>query len=108
MTAFIEKHRKSLFYIILGIAVLMLFAYVVLTPYMSDDYFYMHEARQASSLWDLIKQQYGEYLSNSGRVVGQFNIRLFLSMDKWVFNVVNSIMFGALVLLMYHNIRGKK
>lgn len=86
----------------------MLFAYVVLTPYMSDDYFYMHEARQASSLWDLIKQQYGEYLSNSGRVVGQFNIRLFLSMDKWVFNVVNSIMFGALVLLMYHNIRGKK
>lgn len=108
MADFVEKHRKSIFYIVLGVAVLMLFAYVVLTPYMSDDYFYMFEARQASSLWDLVRQQYGEYLSNSGRVVGQFNIRLFLSMDKWVFNVVNSVMFAALVLLMYHNVKRKK
>ena len=82
MATFIEKHRRSIFYIILGIAVLMLLVYVCLTPYMSDDYFYMFEARKASSLWDLIKQQYGEYLSNSGRVVGQFNIRLMLSTDK--------------------------
>ncbi len=86
----------------------MLFIYVTLTPYMSDDYFYMFEAGKADSLWDLVKQQYGEYLSNSGRIIGQFNIRLMLSVDKWVFNVVNSIMFGALVLLMYHNIRRKQ
>lgn len=108
VATFIEKHRRSIFYIILGVAVLMLFAYVILTPYMSDDYFYMFESGKASSLWDLIKQQYGEYLSNSGRIVGQFNIRLMLSVDKWVFNVINSVMFAALVLLMYHNIRRKK
>ena len=86
----------------------MLFVYVVLTPYMSDDYVYMFEARKASSLWDLVKQQYGEYLSNSGRIIGQFNIRLMLSADKWVFNLLNSMMFTALVLLMYHNVRRKK
>lgn len=107
MTAFVEKHRKAIFYIVLGAAVCMLLAYTILTPYMSDDYFYMFEAGKADSLWDLVKQQYGEYLSNSGRVVGQFNIRLMLSVDKWVFNIINSGMFAALVLLMYHNVKRK-
>ncbi len=108
VVTFTEKYRRGIFYIILGLAVLMLFVYVVLTPYMSDDYFYMFHARKATSLWDLVKQQYGEYLSNSGRIIGQFNIRLMLSVDKWVFNLLNSVMFAALVLLMYHNVRRKK
>ena len=86
----------------------MVYAYNLLTPYLSDDYAYLNEVRLADSLWDLIKQQYGEYCSNSGRVVGQFNIRLSLSVSKQVFNVVNSGMFGALILLIYHNIRRRK
>ena len=86
----------------------MVYAYNLLTPYLSDDYAYLNEVRLAGSLWDLIKQQYGEYLSNSGRVVGQFNIRLSLSVSKQVFNVVNSAMFGALILLIYQNIRRRK
>lgn len=108
MTNFIEKYRKQIFVLIFAAAVLMIYAYNLLTPYFSDDYLYAFEARQAGSLWDLIKQQYGEYLSNSGRVVGQFNIRLFLSVDKHIFNVVNSFMFGALIFLMYSNVRRKK
>ena len=103
-----EKHRKSIFYIILGVAFLTIYAYNLLTPYFSDDYSYLIEVRRASSLWDLVRQQYGEYLSNSGRVVGQFNVRLSLSVSKQIFNVVNSGMFIALILLMYHNIRRKK
>lgn len=86
----------------------MIFIYNLLTPYMSDDYAYAIEVRQASSLWDLVKQQYGEYLSNSGRVIGQFNVRLSLAAGKHVFNVVNSFMFIALVLLMYMNIHRRK
>lgn len=86
----------------------MILAYNFLTPYMSDDYSYAIEVRRAESLWDLVKQQYGEYLSNSGRIIGQFHVRLSLTADKWVFNLVNSIMFIALVLLMYGNIRRKK
>lgn len=108
MTAFVEKHRKTIFYLILGIAVLMVYAYNFLTPYLSDDYAYLIEVRKASSLWDLIKQQYGEYLSNSGRIIGQFNVRLSLSVNKQIFNVVNSGMFLALILLIYHNIRRRK
>ncbi|MBQ8596916.1 MAG: hypothetical protein IJ409_03920, partial [Lachnospiraceae bacterium] len=90
MSTFWEKHKKHIFWLIAVIAFFMIYAYNLLTPYMSDDLFYAVEVREAGSLWDLVKQQYGEYLSNSGRVIGQFNIRLSLAVDKQVFNVVNS------------------
>lgn len=108
MTQLIEKYRKQIFIIILGFFLLMIYGYNLLTPYWSDDYMYAFEARQADSLWDLVRQQYGEYLSNSGRIIGQFNIRLSLLGSKHIFNVVNTGMFGVLVLLIYTNIRRKK
>lgn len=108
MTAFTEKYRKQIFWLILAVSFFMILAYNFLTPYLSDDYAYAIEVRQAKSLWDLVKQQYGEYISNSGRVIGQFNVRLSLVFDKWVFNLINSLMFIALVLVMYANIRRKK
>lgn len=86
----------------------MIYAYNLLTPYLSDDYAYLIDVRKAHSLLDLIRQQYGEYLSNSGRVIGQFNVRLSLSVNKQVFNVVNSLMFAALILLIYKNVQRKK
>lgn len=108
MSAFIEKHKKLIFWLILAAAFAAIFVYNFLTPYLSDDYFYACEVRQANSIWDLVKQQYGEYLSNSGRVIGQFNVRLSLMLGKPVFNLINSGMFLALVLLIYGNIRRKK
>ena len=108
MTAFVEKHRKTIFYIILCTSLVMIYAYNLLTPYLSDDYAYLIEVRKAASLWDLVKQQYGEYLSNSGRVIGQFNVRLSLYVSKQFFNVINSGMFLALVLLIYRNVSRKK
>ena len=108
MAAYFEKHRKSIFYMILGMAFLMIYAYNLLTPYLSDDYSYLMEVRQASSLWDLVKQQYVEYFWHNGRVVGQFNLRLSLAAGKQIFNLVNSGMFIALILLMYGCIGRKK
>lgn len=99
-----EKYRKIFFYILIGIAFCMILAYNALTPYLSDDISYKVEVNTARSLWDLVKQQYGEYLSNSGRVIGQFNIRLSLVGSKMIFNVVNSIMFIILSLLIYVNV----
>lgn len=108
MTGFLEKHRKLIFYLILCLSFVMIYAYNLLTPYLSDDYAYLIDVRKATSLWDLVKQQYGEYLSNSGRVIGQFNVRLSLYGSKQIFNVVNSGMFLALLLLIYQNVRRKK
>lgn len=105
---FFERHRKTIFILLLVIAFIMVYVYNILTPYLSDDYSYLNQVREADSLWDLVKQQYGEYLSNSGRIIGQFNVRLSLAVDKQLFNVVNSGMFVALVLLIYGNIRRRK
>lgn len=108
MKDFIEKHRKGLVIAFLVIAFLMIYVYNILTPYFSDDYAYLIDLRRADSLLDIVKQQYAEYLSNSARVIGQFNVRLSLSVDKQVFNVVNSLMFLALLLLIYLHVRRKK
>ena len=108
MSHFLEKHRKGLFFFILAASFATIFVYNCLTPYMSDDYAYLIEVQKAKSLGDLIRQQYGEYLSNSGRIIGQFNVRLSLWGSKQIFNVVNSAMFVALIGLMYLNIRRKK
>lgn len=108
LTVFFEKHRKLFFYLIFGIAFITIYSYNLLTPYLSDDYAYLIDVRKADSLLDLIRQQYGEYLSNSGRIIGQFNVRLSLSVNKQIFNVVNSLMFLVLVFLIYENIQRKK
>ena len=49
----------------------MIYAYNFLTPYWSDDYAYLMDVSKADSLGALVKQQYGEYLSNSGKYVNQ-------------------------------------
>lgn len=108
MTEFLEKHRKTLFYLILIGCVITIGIYNFLTPYFTDDYGYAQEARSAGSLWGLIKQQYIEYMYHNARIIGQFNLRLFLIPGKWLFNIVNSLMFTGLVLLIYAMIHGKK
>ena len=91
-----------------GIAWLMVAIYNFLTPYLSDDVFYACDVVKANSFWDLVKQQYAEYLSNSGRIIGQFHVRLSLVYGKEVFNIVNSSMFIGLSLLIYANIQRRK
>ncbi len=104
----IERNKKLLFGAGAALAFLMIFAYNYLTPYLSDDIIYKIDVGRADSFWDLLKQQYSEYISNSGRVIGQFSIRLSLVNDKMFFNIINSIMFVLLTLLVYVNIKGKK
>ncbi|MCM1125440.1 MAG: DUF6056 family protein [Lachnospiraceae bacterium] len=106
-----DKMKKSRT-IFLGVCIwgvfLTILAYNVLTPYLSDDFFYKSNVGEAHNFFELIKQQYQEYLSNSGRVIGQFSIRLSLAGDKMIFNVINSIMFVLLSLLIYWNVKGRK
>mgnify|MGYP004525513499 FL=1 len=108
MTSFLEKHRKGIFTGTILISFLTIWIYNFLTPHYTDDYAYTLEVQEAKSLWDLIKQQYVEYMYHNCRVIGQFNLRVFLSMDKWVFNIANSVMYVALVLLIYASVKRKK
>lgn len=108
MINFVETHRKKIFWLLLVAMLLAIGAYNFLTPYYTDDFFYALEARSANSLWELIRQQYEEYMFRNCRAIGQFNIRLFLIPGKWLFNVVNSVMFVALVLLLYASVQNRK
>lgn len=103
-----KKYKKHIFIIcVLGVFITILI-YNALTPYLSDDIIYKDNVKEARNVFDLVRQQYQEYLSNSGRIIGQFNIRLSLVFDKYIFNIVNSIMFVLLSLLIYWNIQGRK
>lgn len=108
MAAFYEKHKRILFIGILVVSFVMIGIYNFLTPYYTDDLAYAMEAAQAGSLGGLLKQQYLEYMNHNCRVIGQFALRVFLLMDKPVFNVANSLMFVALILFMYALAKGKK
>lgn len=107
MAAFYEKRKKVLFISILVVSFVMIGIYNFLTPHYTDDLAYAMEAAQAGSFGGLVKQQYLEYMNHNCRVIGQFALRVFLLMDKQVFNAVNSLMFVALLLLMYALAKGK-
>lgn len=101
---FVEKYRKHIFYIIVALIFLGILAYNFLTPYLLDDLGYQLEAAKANTFFDLVFQQWDEWLYHNGRFVGQFNLRFMLWLGKGVFNVINSIMFTVLILLIYLNI----
>lgn len=75
---------------------------------LSDDLLYSQTVRAASSFGDLIAQEYDQYMTWTGRSVCHMLVRIFLSMDKAVFNVINSAAFVWLTLTIYLNVEGRK
>ena len=100
----IEKRRRVTF----GAAVLLAFTAILIfnifTPYMTDDLSYKTTVLEADSFLDLIKQEYEQYMTWTGRSVGHMILRLFLGGSKAVFNIFNRLIFTLLTLLIYWNI----
>lgn len=103
-----EKRAGLLFALTVVLAWIFIFIFNVLTPMMTDDLFYAKTVSQAVSFWDLVRQEYEQYLTWSGRSVCHLILRCFLKADKMVFNVANSLVFVWLTLLVYWNIEHKK
>lgn len=99
---------KRIFYFTVTISFIMIMVFNFLTPYSSDDFFYRKVVQQATSLWDLFVQEYQHYMTTNGRSIAHFILRCFLTTDKWVFNIANSIVYVILSLLIYVNIERKK
>lgn len=109
MKNFIEKNRKPIFYLILICSFLCAGAYNFLTPYLSDDIFYLCQVRNASSYADVVRYNYGEYISNNCRFIDQLLMRTFLWLgSKNYANIINSLVFTLLGLLIYKNAGTKK
>lgn len=103
-----EENRKYFFYIAVGVAFLAILVLNFLTPTMSDDYFYAEVTRKAGNLWGILVSEYEHYMEHTGRNVAHFILKCFLSGDKWIFNICNSLNFVGLSLLIYYNIEKKR
>ena len=105
---YVKKNEKKIFWMVVFCCFLAIFLFNVLTPVMSDDYSYSVTVRSIHSVGDLLKSEYEQYMSWTGRSVNHLILKIFLKMDKWVFNLCNSINFIVLTLLIYYNIEDKK
>lgn len=102
------KQSRNFFMAAVFFAFLAILIFNIFTPYMTDDLSYKTTVLQADTFFKLLKQEYEQYMTWTGRSVGHIILRCFLSGSKAVFNLANSIVFVLLTLLMYWNIDHKK
>ena len=111
MKNLIENKRKTLFGMIVLGSFICALAFNILTPYLSDDYAYMMDLRDhnARNILDVMKLAYAEYFEHGGRLVHYFTFRLFLFIpSKIVFDIISSLYFVGLGLLIYANVEKKR
>lgn len=103
-----EKYRKQ-FFIFLTICITgTVFIFTYLTPMLSDDFLYGMDSAEIHSVADLFRQEYEHYIGHSGRSMVHLLVRVFLKCPLIVFDVCNSLVFTAVVLMMYANVAGRK
>lgn len=106
MKEFLEKKRKLIFRLVILATFLCVFAYNFLTPYLSDDLFYLNNIRDAKGIGDLVNLTLKEYFNNGGRLMAYITFRIFFFIKtKQVYNIAASIMFTLLGILIYLNIK---
>lgn len=94
------------FYGLIVISFVAVFIYNILTPLMSDDLLF--DKNLYHSIGDIFYQEYLQYFNWTGRSVLQICLKFSSLMPKSIFNIINSLMFIALSLLIYANITNKK
>lgn len=103
-----DKQRRNIFGVVVFFAFLAILIFNVFTPYMTDDLSYKATVLQAESFMELLKQEYEQYMTWTGRSIGHLILRCFLSGSKSFFNFWNSFVFVLLTLLVYWNVENKK
>lgn len=99
-----ETTKRNIFFTILALTFLAILIYNCLTPLLSDDIIYLKQVEEGSGFFDLFRQEYREYFSNNARYFDLLFMRIFLYIGKPAFNIVNSLLFVAQLVLLYVNI----
>lgn len=99
--------KKDIFIITIILSFISILIYNFFTPLMSDDL--LSHTNHYTSFADIIKAEYIQYMTWTGRSVLQMLLKIFSITPKWIFNIFNSFCFILLTLLIYWNIdnRGK-
>lgn len=103
-----SKWNKRLYYALIAFSFIVIFVFNYLTPFMSDDLSYGAQVNQATGLWDLVVQEYHQYMTWIGRSVAHLILRVFLFLPTIVFKVMNSVCYIVLSMLIYENIGIRK
>ncbi|MEF9991950.1 MAG: DUF6056 family protein [Romboutsia sp.] len=108
---FANKNANILFFIwILAITFVMMYLINSNTHFTSDDYRYHYiyenfmptsDVKRITSLSDIANSMYNHYNIWGGRITAHILVQLFLMFGKTVFNVINSMGFVLLALLVY-------
>lgn len=101
-----EKAKKIVFMVTVAVSFIAILIYNSFTPLMSDDL--LIDSSGYKNIWDIFVAEYEQYMTWNGRSVLQIIMRIFSLLPKYVFNVMNSICFVVLMLLIYLNAVGKK
>jgi len=92
-------------------AAILAFAYALnsATPMVADDFTFAYIFRTTTRIADfadILSSQWVFYMTRNGRIVGGIFAQLAVLAGKPTFNVLNSVAFLLLVLLMYFNANG--
>lgn len=75
-----------------------------LTDFFVDDFTYIYSletGKKITGFFQIFGSVKAHALTMNGRVVAHFFAQLFLFLPKWVFNIVNSLVFSGLIFLIY-------
>ena len=95
-----------LFFVLFFFLIILFFNYV--TPMFSDDYYYARSSEEATGFSDLIRQEYNQYITWTGRSVAHLTLRICFRLPRLVFKITNSLCFMVLSLLIYRLVDHKK
>lgn len=101
-----QKLNKYCFFIIVFISFAAIYIYNSLTPVMSDELLF--DPSIYNSFADIFINEYERYMTWNGRSVLQCLMTMACLMPKSIFNVLNSLFFVGLSMLIYRNINGRK
>ena len=100
MEQWVDKNRKTIFYLVVVVCFFAILIFNIFTPNMSDDLGYGAIVKQANSFWDLFGQEYEHHMMHSGRNVAHLILRIFLYQgNKVIFNIFNYLVYCLLISL---------
>ena len=102
------RNQKVGLILTLLVAGVLIYMLNYFTPLFADDYSYsfsFYDHKRITGLEDIVKSQYSHYFVMNGRVVVHFFAQLFLWLGKGWFNIINTVAFlGLGILIFYHGV----
>lgn len=103
------RENKKIAIAVIGM-VIVAFIYNTLTPYSADDFSYMHnfaDGTRITNPFQIIPSLWEHYLNINGRIMPHVFVQFFLMFPKFIYNIVNAVVYVGLVWLML-KITGEK